>query len=269
MHHSADLLSDVDERRPATTLVPAPSRMDVVSADDIVPPDERLTLEHERATLLAEKLPVSIATADEALRFDAFNQRLVAFNKRARGVFDSGVAVFYKRWKLACGMRDLFCQEPEALEKRIAGLIGDYQRRERAEREAEERRLAEQRRKDEEQRLKAEAKQLKRQGHEDLAEAVLRTPVQTPVVTLPSTAPQIRSTKFRKVWKWGVAGCVDAARGRDDKDALKRAAKLLPREYCTADPAALTAYANAMKSSARLPGIVFYEVDEPVRGASR
>jgi hypothetical protein len=116
-----------------------------------------------------------------------------------------------------------------------------------------ERDQAEQQRREEETRATLEAAALESAGEQGLADAVLAEAVcaPLPVVALPD---QVRSfVSFRRDWRWRFA------------TSEERAMQLLPREYLCVDQRKLTAYAKAMKSSAKLPGIEFYYDDTPIR----
>jgi hypothetical protein len=158
-----------------------------------------------------------------------------------------------KQW--ADGLHKWFCSlERAALapltsldnyERQQITAFNDQQTRERQEREraiAEARRLADQ------ARATAEAAALERAGEHELAAAVVEEAIAAPppMVVLPNEVKAVQS--FRRRWTFEVV--IESE---------------VPREFCAIDTVKLGRYAVAMKDSAKVPGVRFFYVDDPIR----
>jgi hypothetical protein len=235
---------------------------ETIDAESIVVVEkaELMPLDQRRAELLAVAVPGTIQTNEQFSAMDTLQRQIKGFVVASTPKFDEGVARWFKRHQFACQVRNLFFGELNTREKSIGKLCADFTRRAEEKRREAERIIAEERRKEEERRQKAEAKQLEKQGHTELAQQVRATPVQTPVVTLPSTVPVSPGRTTKKVYKWRPAGA--DARGVKDPDARRRAAKLVPRDYLDLDDSALNDFAKRMQGTGRLPGVEFYDEDD-------
>lgn len=235
------------------------------SAVVLLEPTNRQQLDVERSELLTITLPDDIASAREYEELARDLERVDGFIKIAKPAFDEVCADAHKTWKSATELRALFFERLEAFSTGGRRLLGRWKTKQDEIRRAEERRLAEEERQRQLARQKEEAKQLEKQGQKDLAAAVKNTPIAAPVVNLPSAVPTVQGLTYRTVWKWRIAGCSDIYGGRKDKDARKRAAKLIDRQFVDIDDAAITAYVNNQRSAAKLAGIEVYSEQEPVR----
>jgi hypothetical protein len=242
-----------------TPVAPDSPRQELV----LLEPRNRADLDVERNALIADierELPAEIVSPREYSAAAAIEERLNVFLKRVEPVFDEHCNGAYKVWKSACAIRSLFLDGPQALYKRVRRLRGEYEHKEEATRRERERQIAEEETRKERDRLAREARLLDKQGQKDMAAAVRATPVVAPAVSLPSAVPAVSGVNtLRRNWSWRIAGCTDLYGGRKDKDARKRAAKLVPREFLDLDEAAITAHVKAQRSSARIPGIEVYE----------
>jgi hypothetical protein len=228
-------------------------------------PAGRLELDATRSDLLATRLPDAISSPQEYEAIAADQERVDRFIKRAKPEFDDVCDGAHKAWKKACHLRSLFFDGLEAFNARARRLMGDYREQQERIRRDQERQIAEEQRKVEQDRLNKEAKLLEKQGQKEMAAAVRQTPVVAPAVSLPSTVPIVAGLAYSTVWKWRIAGCTDVNGGRKDKDARKRAAALVPREFLDLDDAAITSRVSAMKSMAKIPGIEVFSEQVPVR----
>lgn len=231
----------------------------------LLEPADRTALDAERTELLSSRLPDEIASPQEYSAVAEEQERIQKFIKRAKPAFDEVCDNAHKTWKSACGLRSLFFDSLDAFNERARRLLGDYKAKQDRIRREEERRLAEEERQRELKRLQAEAKLLEKQGQKEMAAAVRATEVHAPAVSLPSAVPQEQGLSFTTLWKWRIAGCTDVNGGRKDKDARKRAAALVPREFLDLDDASITSRVTSMKSLAKIPGIEVYSEQVPVR----
>lgn len=248
----------------ASAVDPTAPRQELV----LLEPRDRVELDAERTRLIAEierELPDEIAGPAEYAGIAALEERLGLFIARTEPLFEEHCTGAYKVWKSACSIRSLFLDAPKALKARARTLLGNYKTREERERREQERRIAEEARKQEQDRLNREAKLLEKQGQKEMAAAVRAQPVTAPAVSLPSAVPQVQGLTYSTVWKWRIAGCTDVNGGRKDKDARKRAAALVPREFLDLDDAAITSRVTSMKSLAKIPGVEVFSEQVPVR----
>jgi hypothetical protein len=202
------------------------------------------------------ELPEEIVSPQEYKAVGALETRLAAFIATYEPVFDENCAAAHKAWKTSTTIRGLFLDPARALLTKCRRLRGGYEQKEKAAREAEERRIAEAQRQQEIDRQNREAKLLEKQGQKEMAAAVRSQPVYAQPVVLPSAVPEVEGMrKLRSNWTWRIIGASD----RKDKAARKRAAQLVPREYLTLDDAALTAFATNSRGTVKIPGIEIYE----------
>lgn len=115
-------------------------------------------------------------------------------------------------------------------------------------RAAREQAIAEARRLADQARATSEAAALERAGEHQLAAAVVAEAIAAPPphVVLPNEVKAVQS--FRRRWTFEVV---------DESE--------VPREFCAIDTVKLGRYATAMKDSAKVPGVRFFYVDDPVR----
>lgn len=226
-------------------------------------PKDYEEISRERSLLVAEverELPTEIVSPQEYTAVGELETRLGAYIGKYEPLFQENTDFAHKAWKAACRIRDIFIDGPKDLKTRCRRLRGAYEQREKRERRERERQLAEKAIQEERERLQREAKLLEKQGLKEQAAAVRNTPVVAPAVALPKAVPQVAGvTATRSNWTWRIAGCTDIHGGRKDKDARKRAAKLVPREYLDLDDAAITAIVKSQRSAARIPGIEIFE----------
>lgn len=115
-------------------------------------------------------------------------------------------------------------------------------------RAAREHAIAEARRLADQARATSEAAALERAGEHQLAAAVVAEAIAAPppVVVLEDDVKKVQS--FRRRWTFEVVAEAE-----------------VPREFCVIDSVKLGRYATAMKDSAKVPGVRFFYVDDPIR----
>ena len=116
-------------------------------------------------------------------------------------------------------------------------------------REERERQIAEARRQADEARATAEAAALERAGEHQLAAAVVAEQLAAPppMVILPNDVKAAGQT-FRRRWTFEVVNEAE-----------------VPRDFLLVDTTKLGRYATAMKDSAKVPGVRFFSIDDPIR----
>jgi hypothetical protein len=207
---------------------------------DTAPIDTEVTVTVARTRSLVVSNAATYASAGEHLKgYKALADRIKAY-------FEEDVERAHKLWKSLTTKRKAALDDVEAESERLRGQRQIWKaEQDRLQREAEQQEsLNAQKR--EQDRLAAEAALLEQQGQPELAAAVIEQAITAPapVVVLPSFVP--KDLPKRLVYKWRV---INEA--------------LIPREFLTRDDKKLTAYSNAMKGAARVPGIEFYteEID--------
>lgn len=225
----------------------------------LLAPENRAQIDTERIAIEQRarvELPEEIVSPQEYTAVGELETRVAAFIATYEPVFDEHCAAAHKVWKTATQIRALVFDGPKALLTKCRRLRGGYEQKERAAREIEERRIAEEHRQQEIDRRNREAKLLEKQGQKEQAAAVRQQPVYAQPVALPTAVPELPGVrKLTSHWTWRIIGASD----RKDKAARKRAAQVVPREYLTLDDAALTAFATNSRGTVKIPGIEIYE----------
>ena len=172
----------------------------------------------------------------------------------------------YRMHGLLCDRRNDIRAPLEKVDQVLRTAIADFKRAADREREEQERERAEQQRRDDHEQAAAEAAALESSGQPELAASVLSEAIAAPlpVVTLPDVTKTVVGLKFRRYYRWRYAnGPTDIT--KTPGPVVARTMALVPREFLVVDVKKITAYGNAMKEAAKIPGITFYFVDEPIR----
>jgi hypothetical protein len=181
-------------------------------------------------------------------------------------VFADLVKAAYKTHRLLCDRRRDLLAPLLRIDDVLASAISNFKTRADREREARERQLAEEQREQDQARAAAEAAHLESSGQPELAASVISEAIAAPLPTVVVEDPlrQVDGLKFRRYWRWRFAsGPTDVT--RTPGPVIARAMQLVPREFLMVDARKVSAYASAMKSAGKIPGLDIYFVDEPVR----
>lgn len=213
--------------------------------------------EHETDVQLFVESSTSLAVTDLASLEGAVAIR------QAIGGRQKKIVEFFRPLKdAAFKMHRAICQREsdvlgplDALDRQLRSNISDFKTAQDRLRAARERELAEQQRIEQQIRAAVEAAALESAGETEMAAAVIEEAIAAPmpIAVLPDETKQVVGLKFRTEWKWRFA--TDEA----------RALQLIPREFLSIDPRKLTAFAKAMKGAGKVPGVVFYSDQMPVR----
>lgn len=224
--------------------------MTTAVTDLVNPADVQATADAARTQALAFVDANKIAVVD-LLSLERAAAVRTAIGEKTKGI----IAQLAKPKSWAFGLHKWFCgleaaalapyELLDAFEREQIRDFHDAQTRARQQRERE---IAEQRRREDEARAAAEAAALEQAGEFDLADAVLAEAIAAPlpVVVLADEVKAVQ--KFRRTWKWRLVK-----------------AELVPRDFLLVDTVKLNKYATAMRESAKVPGVEFYPVDEPIR----
>jgi hypothetical protein len=141
--------------------------------------------------------------------------------------------------KLILGKKNEIDAPLEASQRRIKGLMEEYDRDQQAKARKEEQRIAEEARKAQEERVLEAAVQAEKSGDKALAQTIIETPVHTPAVVIPRDVPKLEGGPvFREVWQFEI-----------------ERADLIPRAYLIPDEIKIGKVVRAMKDQANIPGI--------------
>lgn len=186
--------------------------------------------------------------------------------KRVEAFFAPLKRMAHELHKAICDRENAILVPLKAVDRARASAISEYKAVADRAREERERVLAEDRRRDADARAASEAADLEARGQNALAAAVLAEAIAAPLpsVALRDETKDVEGLKFRRAWRWRFAG------GPTDVSAthatiIARAFAIIPREYLSIDERKISAYARAMKSAGKIPGIEIYCVDEPIR----
>jgi hypothetical protein len=178
-------------------------------------------------------------------------------NRRIKVVqleFSEPKAAAHKAWKAISALETKLLEPLEAIKKLMSSKSGAYHAEKlRKEREAEELRLAEERKRIEEAAL-ASAQKLEEAGDVEGAQQIVEAAI-SPTAVIPQAvtgAPKVNGVSQRTVWKYRV---VDE--------------KAVPREFLCVDETKLGKYTRAMGASAKVAGVEFYPETTTAFGGGR
>jgi hypothetical protein len=235
---------------------------DVRQAVVLLEPPSRRELEAERDALIrASVLPDVITTPDQYTEVAEIEAQAGRFLSRVEPVFKQHTQTVHRAWREACAISALFLDGPQKLKGRCRQLLGDFKDREVAERRAREREEAERDQQRRQQDQEAEANLLDAQGQHEMAEALRSDPVDAVPITQPSSLPDVGLT-FREEWSWSPVGGDTPANRRRALSMLVRADFV---QFVDFNDGALTAFAKRSKGTVKVPGIVFFSRQVPVR----
>jgi hypothetical protein len=213
-------------------------------------------LEQTTTTLARRLASVQIADAASCQQAVLDRQTIGDMIKNVEGFFAPFKSMAHKLHKALCDRESEILAPIRMVDGKLRSAIGNYALEQAREREARERALADQRRKDDEARAAQEAAQLEAAGEHIMAAQVIEEAIAAPapVVVLPDETKAIDGLSLRTEYRWRYL----------DNDPV-RAFQLIPREYLVVDESKLTKLAKAMKGTARVPGVEFYAEKVPVR----
>jgi Asp-tRNA(Asn)/Glu-tRNA(Gln) amidotransferase A subunit family amidase len=158
--------------------------------------------------------------------------------------FRDSKAKAHATWKSIVAQEKSFTDRLDAVELAIKSAVLQYDRKQEAIRQAEQRRLqaeADEAARRERDRLEKQAAKLKtpekKEALRQQAEAII-----APVVNVAPVAQKTKGVSTRKIWK---ARVIDAA--------------AVPREWLIVDDKALNGFAKATKGSKKIDGVEFYQ----------
>lgn len=200
------------------------------------------TTEIERQVELAVQESQSLAIFDNVgLEVaGAFLRSLKTIMKRIDETFDDPIQAAHATHKKMLSAKKKHAYPLLQAERAVKGGIGKYEDEQRSAREAEERQLRLQARREEEDRRLAEAEELEQQGEPEAAEELISEPVVAPPVVLPK-ATKIEGVSTRTVWKWRL-----------------QKIEAVPIIYMQIDEKKVNGVVRSMGEQTKIPGIEVY-----------
>jgi hypothetical protein len=205
----------------------------------------------------------SLADLEDAVRT---RTEIGAFVKRVQEYFAPLKAMAHKLHKALCDRERQLLDPLERLDVAKRNAISAYKVEQDRVRREQERVLQEQARREAEAQAAAEAARYELAGEKEMAAAVLDEAIATPpmAIVLPDETKQVEGLRFRRRFCWCYAGGPQEV-DRTPPEVIARTLELIPRQYLTIDEPRMWALARAAKGTAKVPGIVFFHVDDPVR----
>lgn len=237
---------------------------------DFNQPDAAATVGGElvtaRESLVSRLAPAPILDQAGLAQAVADRQTIAEFAKRVEAYFGPLINLSHKLHKALCDRKRQILDPLERLDTAKRVGISAYKAALDRAREALERELAEQAHRDEQDRAAQQAASYERRGDHQMAKAVLEEAIAAPapVVVLVDETKAVEGLKFRRRYAWRYAGGPEELE-RTPPAVVARTMQLIPREYLTIDPKKLASLARDSKATAKVPGIEFYHVDDPIR----
>ena len=174
-------------------------------------------------------------------RAAGFVQRINDRIKEIKKTYAEPKDLAHKAHQSICALESEDLGASEQVKRIVKGKIGTWQEEQHRLRQAEQakRQLEAQKLADDEALERAAT--LEADGRKVEAEAVLDTPVATPLMPAPPPPPKPEGARTRVYWKFEVTD-----------------AKLIPFEYMMPDDKKLGVYARSMQNTANVPGVRFY-----------
>jgi hypothetical protein len=191
-------------------------------------------------------------------------QTIGAAIKNIEAFFEPFVSMAFQLHRALTGRRAEILAPLLKLDIIKRGAIQQFNTEQTRLRQAREREIADQRRREEQDRAAAEAAHLEHEGEHELAAAVIEEAIAAPapVVALKNEVAALAT--FVEQWHWRYTG---GPKNVDETPAavIARSMQLIPREFLCVDEKKVGAYAGAMKQSGVIPGIEIYSEQVPRR----
>lgn len=186
--------------------------------------------------------------------------------KRVQEFFTPFKAMAHKLHKALCDRENEILGPLLRLDAEKRTAISAFKDEQDRARQARERALVDQQRRENETRAAHEAALLEASGDREMAAAVLADAIAAPapVVVLADETEDVEGLQFTRRWLWRYAGGPKDIK-QTPPQVLARTLQLIPREFLCVDEKKVGAYVRSMKNSGRIPGLEIYYVDDPVR----
>lgn len=241
---------------------------------------ERLTREFgQRVVALVSTSNITVTDAVSCAAAVALRSTIGEVVKEIQSGFEDDKSYYWNKHKEVCGKENALIAQlldpknlrnPNTIDGKLFIAIQNWTTAEDQRRQEEEARVAEELRRQDQDRAAAEAASLEQSGQPELAAAVIEEAIAAPArtVVLPNVRREVAGLKTKRVWKWRFSG--GPAPVKDIlKEAppvvLERVMGMLPKEWCDPSVSRISAYVDALKDKANIPGITVYYEDVPVR----
>ena len=166
---------------------------------------EKINTESRSVALEAQTVK-HIATVAEYEAAGEFVKRGQSALKALDEAYDSIISKAFQAHKEAVAKKAQFYNPIKAAVTSLKKLMSAYQDEEERKRKAEELRLQEEAKKQAEEEKLNQAVQVDLMGEKELAEHILETPVEVPIVVVKKEVPKVDGVVFRTTWK---GECID------------------------------------------------------------
>lgn len=237
---------------------------------DFIQPDKAREVGGELETTtksLAQRLSSTTVTDTKSLEQAVLDRQAIGDAiKRVEDFFAPFKQMAHRLHRALCDRETEILTPLKRVDAVKRTAISDYKAERDRIRQAQERELAEQRRREDEARAMADAELLAASGQHQEAAAVLEEAIAAPapVVALTDETKGVEGLKFTRRWLWRYRGGPNVIKDTPP-EVLQRAMQLVPRDFCCVDEKKVGQYVRSMKSTAKIPGIEIYYVDDPVR----
>ena len=197
-------------------------------------------IERQSIEVLDQSMLLRIFDTDSFSRATRFLKDLKDVQAEINGAFDPIIQAQHQAHKKSLEAKRKYSSPLLKAEGIVKEKIKDYHLEQDRIRQEEEARLYHEAKKAEEERLLQMAEQAEKAGDTEEAEAILKQPVNAPVISLQSKTKG-KGVSYREVWKFRV------------KDV-----DLIPNTYKVVDKRKIGAVVRALKDKTNIPGIEVY-----------
>lgn len=188
-----------------------------------------------------------ITTNEEYVRAGEILLAIKDLRKQIDEVHDPAIAAAHTAHKKAIEAKKKVSDPLDAAERHLKPLIATYLTEQERKRRAEELRLKEEARKQEEETRLAEAEAAERDGHHEIASAIIDLPPTPPTVVLPPTTPKVQGISSREYWHAEVTDLRELCQAVVDGK--------VPMQAIQANETFLNNQARVMKDTLNYPGV--------------
>jgi hypothetical protein len=197
-------------------------------------------IEQQASEVLDQSMLLRIFDADSFSRATHFLKDLKAVQVEISEAFDPVIQAQHQAHKKSLEAKRRYSQPLLKAEGIVKEKIKDYHLEQERIRQEEEDRLNREAKNAEEDRLLQLAEQAERAGDSIEAEAILKTPVIAPVISL-SSQTKGQGVSYREVWKFRIIN-----------------ADLIPNAFKVVDERKIGGVVRALKDKTNIPGIEVY-----------
>ena len=208
-------------------------------------------VEAQALTIPEQANALVVATAEDYTKAGAFWQEIRSMRSKVAATFDPLVKQAHELHKNTLAKKNEIDKPLEIAERKVKGLMSQYDAEQERLRREEEERLKAIALKEEEDRRLAEALLAEEAGDTEEAEAILEDPVHVAPVIVPKATPKLHGGPvYREVWAAEVLNIRELCKAVADGSAST--------ECIQANMTVLNRMATALKATMKVPGVRSY-----------